>query len=68
MPPTWNRSQLSKPWPTCSLLKVVLPSLMEGFGDARQVEIDFLVLPPRVDMHGGCVDLLHHAKAPALHF
>ena len=39
-----------------------------GFGDARQVEIDLLVLPPRVDMHGRCVDLLHHAKAPALHF
>ena len=26
------------------------------------------MLPPRVDMHGGQVDLLHHAKAPALHF
>src|SRR4029079_8524841 len=39
-----------------------------GSRNADQVEIDVLVLPPRVDMHGRRVDLLHHAKAPALHF
>ena len=36
--------------------------------NALKIDIELLVLPTQPEMHGGRVDLLHHAKAPTLHF
>ena len=54
MPPSWNTSKSSKPWPSCCLRKGRAGN-HDGPRDPRQVEIDILMLPPGEDMHGGRV-------------